>query len=171
MASTSVRIALLGLLVHGLAAAAARAQDGAAADGESWSVTCDTAGETARCTMLQNLVTQNEPQQRLLTVFVQTDPAGTRTLLLALPHGLFLPSGAQIQIDGGEATRLVIQTSDANGAYAGAEMTAELLAALRQGRTLTVTFQSAQRQTIAVPVTLSGFSAAYERLARGETPQ
>jgi len=132
---------------------------------ENWAVNCAGEGQAKRCTILQNLVAQQgDVQQRLLTVLVQPDGNGGETLLLALPHGLFLPAGAQIQIDGGEPQKLVIQTSDQNGSYAGIALTPELLAALRKGNELKVSFLSALQQAAAVPVTLIGFSAAYDRM-------
>ena len=112
--------------------------------------------------MLQNLVAdQGQGQQRLLTVMVQPGADNLRALLLALPHGLFLPTGVQMQIDKGEAQKLVIQTADQNGSYAGTSLDAPLLDRLKAGSSLEVTFQSAQQQAVTVPVTLAGFSSAY----------
>ena len=44
------------------------------------------------------------------------------------------------------------------------EMTDALAAAMKKGDKMTVTFQSAQRKNISVPVTLRGFTAAYTKL-------
>ena len=152
----------------------AMAQGAAIAPGAepNWRVNCDGEGEARRCTLLQNLVSsQGDARQRLLTVLVQPGEDGEPALLLALPHGLFLPAGAQIQVDDGQARKLVIQTADQNGSYAGLPIDDELLASLRLGSTLEVTVESAQRQAITVPVTLIGFSRAYEDyLTRTATP-
>lgn len=135
---------------------------------ENWVVVCDTPAEAAerRCTLVQNLAVQSgETQQRLLTVMVQKQPGAERMmLLLSLPHGLFLPAGAQIQIDGGEPSKIAIQTADASGSYAATELTPELLEALRRGQVLNVTMMSADQRGITVPVTLIGFSRGYAEL-------
>ena len=127
---------------------------------ENWTVNCAGEGSDKACTMIQNLVT--DQQQRLLTILLQADQKGGPTLLFVLPHGLFLPAGVQVQIDGGSQQKLVIQTADQNGSYAGLPVTPALLDTLRKGSELKVTFLSAQQKGITVPVTLSGFSKSYE---------
>lgn len=146
-----------------------------AVPGPNWQVNCEGDGEARRCTVLQNLVAdQGQGQQRLLTVMVQPGADNLPALLLALPHGLFLPAGVQLQIDKGEAQKLVIQTADQNGSYAGTSLDAALLDRLKAGISLEVTFQSAQQQPVTVPVTLVGFSAAFTDYeagrATGATP-
>lgn len=141
---------------------------GTAVPGRNWQVNCSGDSEAKRCTVLQNLVAdQGKGQQRLLTVMVQPGADNQPALLLALPHGLFLPAGVQMQIDKGEAQKLVIQTADQNGSYAGAALDTALLDRLKGGSTLDVTFQSAQQQAVTVPVTLVGFSSAYADYAAG----
>lgn len=140
----------------------------AAAAGPNWRVNCDGEGEARRCTVLQNLVAdQGQGQQRLLTVMIQPGADAAPALLLALPHGLFLPAGVQMQIDKGEAQKLVIQTADQNGSYAGTALDAALIERLKQGSALDITFQSAQQQPVTVPVTLAGFSKAFEDFTAG----
>ena len=137
---------------------------------QNWVVDCTGDPATRRCTMLQNLVsTEGDGQQRVLTVLVQPDVSGTETLQLALPHGLFLPAGVQVGVDANPAQKLVIQTSDQNGAYAGTTLTPELLAALRTGTELRVSFQSSQQKDLAVPVTLQGFATGYDQTKLGIT--
>ena len=136
---------------------------------ENWTVNCAGEGSDKSCTMIQNLVT--DQKQRLLTILLQADQKGDPTLLYVLPHGLFLPAGVQVQIDGGSQQKLVIQTADQNGSYAGLPVTPALLDTLRKGSELKVTFLSAQQKGITVPVTLSGFSKAYEDyLSKTPTP-
>ncbi len=133
----------------------------------NWAVGCTEAKDNVpgTCRMAQNIVVQ-QSGQRLLTVLVEPRKgAPNHALVLVLPHGLFLPSGAQVQVDDGQPVSLPIQTSDANGAYAGTAISDELLASLKKGETLKIGFQSAQRQPVVVPVTLIGFTSAYVQLA------
>lgn len=63
----------------------------------------------------------------MLTVTVRREKTnGGLAVLLALTHGLFLPSGASYQIDTGQKATVAIQTSDQNGAYAAVPLTPEL---------------------------------------------
>lgn len=165
------RAALAGVILgasFGIAvgqdAAPKPAEGGAAAP--NWVVQCSEATETApkRCRALQNIVMQDSGQ-RLLTVVVEPrEGAPNHALVLALPHGVFLPTGTQIQVDEGEPVAMAIQTSDANGAYAGTAISDELLASLKKGQRLIVAFKTAQQQDLAIPVTLIGFTAAYGQL-------
>ena len=105
--------------------------------------------------------------QRLLTVVVEPrEGAPNHAIVVALPHGVFLPAGAVIKIDDGAEQKMVIQTSDANGAYAGMAISDEMLAAMKKGQRLVIGFKTAQQQDLAIPVTLIGFTAAYNKLAQ-----
>ncbi len=151
------------------APALAQSTTAAKSDPEApWVYGCEPAAEDTAglCRIVQNLtLKRGEAQQRLLTVIIREQPeAKPLALLLALPHGLFHPAGVQLKVDDNEPSRLVIQTSDAKGAYAGTEMTEALAAAMKKGAKMTVTFQSAQRKNVSVPVTLRGFTAAYNKL-------
>ena len=168
--------ALAGAAPAGMEGATARAQKGDALapggalpdtepEGEAWSVQClDGAGGPPRCRAFQNMVVPGTGE-RLLTVVVEPQsPEPGYRLALALPHGLYLPAGVEIAIDGGEAARLVISTSDAEGAYAATEADEALVAAMKAGTTMNVSFVSATQQNFTVPVTLAGFAAAMRRL-------
>lgn len=158
---------MLICLLACLASAEGHAQEAASEPAEpNWAVTCSGEAPARRCSLLHNLVANQEGggEKRLLTVLIQPDETGTETLVLALPHGLFLPAGVSIGVDAAPAQALVIQTSDENGAYAETPISPEFLASLKTGSELRVTFQSAQKQEIAVPVSLTGFAPGYAKL-------
>ncbi|CDX25324.1 conserved exported hypothetical protein [Mesorhizobium plurifarium] len=131
-----------------------------------WAVNCSSGstGTDLQCQVSQNL-TEAKTGQRVLTVTVrhQQNPAGF-AMLLALPHGLFLPSGASYQIDGGKKANVAIQTSDQNGAYAAVPLSAELVKAMRSGTTLNIGMESVTRKPVTIPVSLKGFGAAIDKL-------
>lgn len=131
----------------------------------AWVVNCSTGGSgTLQCQMSQNL-TESKTGQRVLTVTIRKEPKdGSLAMLLALPHGLFLPAGATYQIDGGEKVAVAIQTSDQNGAYAAVPMNAEIIAALKAGTNLNIGMESVTRKPVTIPVTLAGFTAAIDKL-------
>jgi invasion protein IalB len=135
----------------------------AAKPANAWVVNCSTGGGAAmQCQMSQNL-TEAKSGQRVLTVTVRKE-AKELAMLLVLPHGLFIPAGATMQIDQGEKVQVAIQTSDQNGAYAATPLTPELLAALKAGTTLSVSMESVSRKPVTIPVSLAGFTAAAEKL-------
>ncbi|MGN6305569.1 MAG: invasion associated locus B family protein [Mesorhizobium sp.] len=131
-----------------------------------WVVNCSTGttGTTLECQVSQNL-SEAKTGQRVLTVTVrrQNDSAAL-AMILALPHGLYLPAGASYQIDAGQKATVAIQTSDQNGAYAALPLSTELLAAMKTGTNLNIGMETATRKPITIPVTLAGFTAAIDKL-------
>lgn len=135
----------------------------------NWAVNCRPPGAQAKtCGMVQNVIVA-KTKQRVLTLTVRPQSkAGAYALVLTLPHGLFLPAGVQFRIDDEAPVKWVIQTSDANGSYAGGSLADPLLGALKKGGTLKVSFASATRKVVSVPISLSGFTAAFAKLAKAQ---
>ncbi|WP_258590735.1 invasion associated locus B family protein [Mesorhizobium sp. AR07] len=166
------RIIRLGMLALVLSAAGpALAEDAKPAqpkpaDANPWAVNCSSGSANAelQCQVSQNL-TESKSGQRVLTVTVRRDSGnGGLAMLLALPHGLFLPSGASFQIDQGQKTTLAIQTSDQNGAYAATPLSADLIKAMKSGTNLNIGMESVTRKPVTIPVSLAGFKAAVAKL-------
>ena len=84
--------------------------------------------------------------------------------LVQLPLGLNLPAGAKLQVDDGKVVDLQIQTCENRGCYSNAPVSPELLAALKSGKQLKVSFQNMAKETIAIPMPLGDFAAAYDKI-------
>lgn len=144
----------------------AEAKEAKPADANPWAINCSSGSSTAelQCQVSQNL-TEAKTGQRVLTVTVRRDKGnGSLAMLLALPHGLFLPSGASYQIDQGQKTTVAIQTSDQNGAYAAAPLSPDLIKAMKSGTNLNIGMESVTRKPVTIPVSLAGFTAAIDKL-------
>ncbi|WP_181168064.1 invasion associated locus B family protein [Mesorhizobium sp. B2-4-19] len=136
------------------------------ADANAWAVNCSSGSATneLQCQVSQNL-TEAKTGQRVLTVTVRRDNAnGSFAMLLALPHGLFLPSGASYQVDQGQKVVIAIQTSDQNGAYAATPLSPELLKTMKSGTNLNISMESVTRKPVTIPVSLAGFTTAIAKL-------
>ena len=83
-------------------------------------------------------------------------------MLLQLPTGLFLPAGIAIQIDKNKAHTAVVQTCDARGCFTGLPLTNAMIANMKKGNSVTIAFKNLKKQTIAVGLSLSGFTAAFK---------
>ena len=84
--------------------------------------------------------------------------------LVQLPLGLNLPGGARLQVDEGKAIDTQIQTCEARGCYASIAIAPDLLAALRSGKQLKVSFQNLGKETITIPMPLTDYAAAYDKI-------
>jgi len=85
-------------------------------------------------------------------------------MLVMIPLGLYLPFGAHIQVDDRPAQTLPLQTCDNRGCFAGAPVSGDLLAALKSGKRLAVSFQNLARQTMTIQYSLQNFAEAYQKV-------
>jgi invasion protein IalB len=72
-------------------------------------------------------------------------------ILVQLPLGLNLPGGAKLQVDDGKTADLQIQTCENRGCYAGTAIAPDVLAALKSGKELKLSFQNLAKETITIP--------------------
>jgi hypothetical protein len=73
-------------------------------------------------------------------------------------------SGAKFQVDDGKTADLQIQTCEARGCYANLHISPDVLAALKSGKQLKVSFQNMAKETISIPMPLADFAATYEKI-------
>jgi invasion protein IalB len=140
--------------------------DGAPAQQAGWIARCTSPSRDAplECAIEQNAVLTKTGQTIvLINIRIPTDTR-TPVALLQLPLGLNLPVGAKLQVDEGKAVDLQIQTCENRGCYASTPIAPDLLAALRSGKQLKVSFQNMAKETIAIPMPLNDFAAAYDKI-------
>ncbi|MBR0781351.1 invasion associated locus B family protein [Bradyrhizobium iriomotense] len=131
-----------------------------------WVVRCTSASREAplECAMEQNAVLTKTGQTVILINIRIAPDTRTPIALLQLPLGLNLPVGAKLQVDEGKTFDLQIQTCESRGCYASTPIAADMLAALRSGKQLKVSFQNMAKETIAIPMPLGDFAAAYDKI-------
>ncbi len=132
-----------------------------------WTVRCEaTATAAAReCIMFQNLVLRTGGQP-VLQFAVGLAPAdGTPTVVLSLPLGIALPPGVAIRIDDGTAAKFPVERCEPDGCRAGMKLRPATVKQLGAGDKLTITFFDGERKPIEMPLSLAGFTAAYQALA------
>jgi len=131
-----------------------------------WISRCSSEGRSATldCVVEQNAVV-TQTGQLLLAVTVRV-PADTRQPVMMIhgPVGLFLPAGMSIQIDAGKPQQISLQTCDQRGCYAGMQMPADMIAAMKAGKRFAVSFQNMAKEDISVPFSLESFAQAYQRI-------
>ena len=131
-----------------------------------WVARCSSAsrGAPLECAIEQSAVL-TKTGQLIVLVNVRV-PAETRVpvALVQLPLGLNLPAGAKFQVDDGKTSDLQIQTCEARGCYANLQISPDVLAALKSGKQLKVSFQNMAKETISIPMPLADFGAAYEKI-------
>ena len=131
-----------------------------------WVARCSSASRSAplECAVEQTAVLTKTGQ--LIVLINIRVPADTRTpvALVQLPLGLNLPAGAKLQVDDGKTSDLPIQTCEARGCYSNTQISPDILAAMKSGKQLKVSFQNLAKETITIPMSLADFAAAYEKI-------
>ena len=132
----------------------------------NWAARCGSIsrGAPLECAVEQTAVLSKTGQ---LVVLVNIRvPSDTRAPVatVQLPLGLNLPGGAKWQVDDGKATDLQIQTCEQRGCYASGPLAPDLLAAMKTGKELKVSFQNLAKETITIPMQLADFAAAYDKI-------
>jgi invasion protein IalB len=131
-----------------------------------WAVRCSSASREAplECAMEQTAVL-TKTGQLIVLVNIRV-PSDTRApvVMVQLPLGLNLPGGAKFQVDDGKSADLQIQTCESRGCYAGAAITPDVLAALKSGKQLKLSFQNLAKETITIPMPLTDFASAYDKI-------
>jgi invasion protein IalB len=131
-----------------------------------WTARCGSASRDAplECAIEQNAVLPRTGQL-VIAVNIRV-PADTHTpsALIQLPLGLNIPNGAKLQVDDGKVTDLQVQTCETRGCYAGTTIAPDLLAAMKSGKQLKISFQNLNKETLTVPLPLADFAAAYDKI-------
>ena len=131
-----------------------------------WAVRCTSASREAplECAMEQTAVLSKTGQLIVLVNIRVPSDTHAPVAMVQLPLGLNLPGGAKLQVDDGKTADLQIQTCENRGCYAGTAITPDVLAALKSGKQLKLSFQNLAKETITIPMPLTDFAAAYDKI-------
>lgn len=139
----------------------------AAAPGEptAWAVTCSNQTQNKLvCEMTQNIVEQKSGGQIALISIKGTADGNATAMLLRLFHGVFLPAGISVRIDGAAPVPLQFQKSDRLGVYAALPLTDKLLGDLKKGKELKLVAQINQGEEMQISGSLVGFGPAFDKV-------
>ena len=131
-----------------------------------WVARCGSVSRDAplECAIEESAVLTKTGQLIVLVNIRVTSDTRQPVALVQLPLGLNLPAGAKLQVDDGKAVDLQIQTCEQRGCYANLPVSADLLAAMRSGKQLKVSFQNLAKEAISIPLPLADFPAAYDKI-------
>ena len=131
-----------------------------------WIARCGSTSRDAplECAIEETAVLTKTGQLIVLVNIRVTSDTRSPVALVQLPLGLNLPAGARLQVDEGKPVDLQIQTCENRGCYANLPVAPDLLAALRSGKQLKISFQNLAKETITIPMPLTDFAAAYDKI-------
>lgn len=175
-AATTALSALTLMVATAFVTPAALAQEGAGGEAantseetyKNWRVRCEEPqdGGQRRCFMFQNLV-MKETQRQLLNFAIAfpSDEADEPTAVVMVPLGVSLPAGLGLQItEDQEPAKVAYQHCIAIGCRAVMPLNDQQIADMKAGTEAQVLFADGTGRAVKVPLSLSGFTAAFEDL-------
>jgi invasion protein IalB len=132
---------------------------------QGWNVNCASTAGAMSCQATQSIgIAQTKQLLAAISVFKIPGPPAGHAMTLKLPHGLFLPAGANVQIDTEPAQAVVVETCDQQGCYANLPVSEKMLGFMRKGKQLAITFQNMSKSNVRVQLSLDGFPEALKKL-------
>lgn len=133
---------------------------------QDWRVRCESQDDVERCVMFQNLV-YRESGQTILSIQIGRNANQQASAVFIVPLGVILPPGVQLEIDGGSPTTIDYQQCSRQSCVAPFPLDDALLSRMKRGLEAQVTFHAVvqgSRRPITVPVSLKGFTAAFNNV-------
>jgi invasion protein IalB len=129
-----------------------------------WRVECANDGKALDCRAMQEIVQQENRQ--LVAALVVRVPAETKkpVIMIQLPLGILVSAPIGLHVDPGPSENYAVQTCTAAGCFVGAALGDAMLSAMRAGKQLQISFQNTDKRSVTVPMPLSGFAVAYDKL-------
>jgi invasion protein IalB len=164
-------LALAGLIATGLLPAVAQETappepPEAPQPAGAWASNCSAPGRglPLQCALEQRAVAKGTG--RVIAVVSIRLPAETKkpVSLIQLPLGLFLPAGVQVDVDGDLSQNYPFQTCNAKGCFVGFPISDNQLKMMLNGNKLNITFQYLNKKHLVLPMSLAGFTEAYNRI-------
>jgi invasion protein IalB len=154
--------ALAAFAVSALAIAPAAAQQAAGQPPQGWFKVCAKQEDNDICNT-QNVVTADSGQ--LLTAVSLIDVKGKinrKIFQISVPSGRLIPPGVGLQIDKNKPTKVEYGICFPDRCIAEAQLSSEMVAALKKGSELTITSINFQNKPNPLKISLSGFGAALD---------
>jgi len=102
--------------------------------------------------------------QRAMTAMVMKAPDGSVALRITVPLGVLIPAGLNLAVDGVNVGEVGFVACFPDGCMTQVGMSDEVLGQLKGGSQATVTVRDFDNQAISLPLSLTGFTAAFGAL-------
>ena len=134
----------------------------------SWANQCETDPNTKNkiCYSSQTIIVKDKDAEILYIAIGHIPDSDKPLLRMTTPLGTLLPEGMQIQVDDGEESRLPYVFCNRIGCHIEVGVTEKFLAAIKKGNKLNIKFLDLGGREFTVPVSLSGFTKAYNSLEK-----
>lgn len=129
-----------------------------------WNLQCNTVNEALKCAGLISLFSQPNNQRFMAISISQPDKSEEKQLRMQLPHGIFLPGGVALEVDGKRVKAMAINTCNPTGCFTSASIKKTVIDAMAKGQQLAVVLQALNRNNLRIQMTLTGFKSVMEKV-------
>lgn len=131
-----------------------------------WTLACGNEGGNKVCQLAQQAVDTQSNRPVLRIALTYRPGQQTPTMLMLTPLGVLLPKQIQVQIDAGKTATLPFVTCTPGGCQTMVELNADTVQQMKGGTKFNVTFFLPNEKPVTVPMSLSGFTAGIDALAK-----
>lgn len=164
--TTMLAAGLVGLATLAVGVSGANAQDAKPAQVQAipaeWFKVCSTQGENEICNTQYTMIADTRQLITAVNLINVKGKVNQKVIQAVVPTGRVIPAGVQMKVDDHKPQTLNYSVCFADRCIAEAELTDALVASMKRGKQMTVTSINFQRQANPIPVTLSGFTQAYD---------
>ncbi len=139
------------------------AQDSQAAEaqGPDWVKLCSENPENKQKVCVVSRERRAATGQLLAAISVR-EVQDKKFLVTAVPPGMLLRPGLQVQIDGAKPTNMPYSICFPNLCFAESEINADYVASMKKGTQLVITTLNQQAKPVNFDISLKGFTASYD---------
>ncbi|MCN4145024.1 MAG: invasion associated locus B family protein [Thiohalomonas sp.] len=134
---------------------------------KDWTVICEKLPKSQQevCNIFQNVT--NDKDKVVMQIAIGYPPGKSEPqVLITLPLGVLLPPGIEFKGGTAEAIRAPFGVCVKNGCVAVVPLDASIIKGMKAGTKGSIKFAAAQKKIIEIPVSLSGFTAAFNSLKK-----
>ena len=131
---------------------------------KDWITRCMPSGESQQCHIEQNIVAGKEKKLRLMTVQIGYFDQRRIANFIA-PLGVLLMPGVSLEVDGFKFSKpMPFNFCNNAGCSASVELDDKMIGLMKKGKKLVANIVDPGGKKIAVPVSLNGFTPAFNSL-------
>ncbi|WP_167591597.1 invasion associated locus B family protein [Jiella endophytica] len=127
-----------------------------------WFKVCTKQGENDICNTQYSLVADTRQLITAVNLINVKGKVNQQVIQAVVPTGRVIPAGVQVKVDSNQPLTLNYSVCFPNRCIAEAELSDALVASMKKGNQMVVTSINFQRQANPIPVTLKGFTDAYD---------
>ena len=130
-----------------------------------WALGCSNTQAGLDCSATQSILVAQGGRNVRVSALVRIPPDTKKpVLLLALPLGVYLPSGVTLQFGNGGPKAIPFQSCNPSGCVAEYAIAQAEIASLQNGTGLTLSVQTVDKTSFKFNLPAAGFAAAYAKI-------